>query len=81
MELNEVKKALYREKPLAKETDDGISGIRGATANPVSSYKAFLADGTGVLFCVPHLEMGAEKFEKEIPAQLLIRWIELSFTP
>lgn len=74
MNLNEIKKALYKEKPIAKEIDNGRSGIRGSSAITMSRYRAKTSLGD-IDFCVPHHEMGEKNFEKEIPAQLLIRWI------
>lgn len=70
---NEIKKALYREKPVAKEMDvvsaDNLSGTE-----PYSVYWATVND-TIVNFVIPHSEMGDTRFQKEIPSQLLIRWL------
>lgn len=76
MNNNEIKKALYREKPIAKEiwvtTADNLTG-----AKPYSVYKALIDDDMDkiVTFIIPHSEMGDTRFEKEVPAQLLIRWL------
>jgi hypothetical protein len=66
MELNEIKKALYKEKPIAKKI-----------AHPKN--KSFLYEtsvsGSNIRFNVPICEMGEKHFDSEMPAQLLIRWI------
>lgn len=73
---NEIKKALYKQKPIAKETwvtdKDNLTGVK-----PYSVYKALLDDDMNkiITFVVPHFEMGETRFEKELPAQLLIRWL------
>lgn len=70
---NEIKKSLYKEKPTAKEMDvvstDNLTGTE-----PYSVYWATVND-TIVKFVIPHKEMGENRFEKEVPAQLLIRWL------
>lgn len=75
MNLNDIKKALYREKPIATIIDDGVTGTRGSSAITIVTYKAKLSFCT-VEFCVPTHEMGIERFKNEEPAHLLIRWIE-----
>lgn len=73
MEKSEIKKALYKEKPIAK-----YNGTKNSLSYPVISsdgYATKLNDGTDVFFLVPHKEMGENHFEKEMPAQLLIRWM------
>lgn len=73
---NEIKKALYKEKPVATEMDvvtsDNLTGVE-----PYSVYWAKLDDDLYkiVKFVIPHKEMGETRFEKEVPAQLLIRWL------
>jgi hypothetical protein len=67
--LNEVKKRLYKESPKAHNT-----GWRGSEDNKVQVYQTHLK-GLDVSFEVPTSDMGDEKFEKTMPAQLLIRWI------
>ena len=74
MEINEIKKALYREKPIAKKT----AQIMGLVDPPImlhAEYKCKLKDGTTVIFAVPRKEMGEKPFDDEVPAQLLIRWM------
>lgn len=69
MNINEVKKALYKEKPTA--TLIGKSR-RGDT--PSVTYKARLESGQKVLFRIPMTESVGLR-QKE-PAQLLIRWLD-----
>lgn len=74
MEINEIKKSLYKEKPIAKKT----AQIMGLVDPPImlhAEYKCKLANGTTVIFAVPRKEMGEKPFDDEMPAQLLIRWI------
>jgi len=66
MELNEIKKALYKEKPLAKVITE---------TNEHKGYVCGLENGATVYFHVPLSEMGENEFDDEISAQLLIRWI------
>lgn len=68
MTLNEVKKRLYKEKPIAHRT--ATQGTEG----DIWYYQAHM-ENLSVAFSVPVIEMGENEFEKEIPAQLLIRWI------
>lgn len=67
--VNEIKKALYREKPVA---------IRYATEEDVFSYGTTLKDGTELHFDVPTNDMGDAEFEEEMDAHLLIRWLKTS---
>jgi hypothetical protein len=65
MERNDIKKQLYREKPIANyvmSTDNGLVLYRTKVGN------------VSVLFKIPYKE--SVGFEKEMPAQLLIRWME-----
>lgn len=66
MNMTDIKKALYREKPVAKHTSTG-GGYR--------YYVTRLNDGTDLTFAVPEKEV-SDTFEEEMSAQLLIRWIE-----
>ena len=66
MTINEIKKELYRQKPIAKRT---------AEYPAFHSYQAELEDSKLVIFDVPLDEMGDTIFEEEMPAQLLIRWM------
>jgi hypothetical protein len=62
---NEIKKALYRQKPLAVIKNKDASSYR---------YSCVL-DGSIIKFNVPVSDMGDSKFEDQMPAHLLIRWI------
>ncbi len=66
MEKNEIKKALYKEKPNAVKT-----GVTGTQPKKVS-YQARTTLGQH-LFLVAEEE--ASDFKDELPAQLLIRWL------
>jgi len=66
--LNEIKKLLYKEKPIANYRGADETYSYYTTDLPVEGkYKE-------LNFKVPHSEN--EDFDNEIPAQLLIRWIE-----
>lgn len=73
MTKDEIKKALYREKPTAKLVDAGRTG--GVADFDYRRYEAETSIGT-VSFFIPTHEMGETLFGKEEPAQLLIRWME-----
>ena len=66
MQTNEIKKALYREKPqaeLVRIDEDGML------------YECTLEDKTSVEFLVDTEEASAQIFLPVMPAQLLIRWM------
>lgn len=65
MELNEIKKLLYKTKPYATIHGVSASGIR---------YKCEV-DGVKLEFLVPLSDIGDASFLKLEPAQLLIRYI------
>lgn len=65
MELNEIKKLLYKTKPYATIHGVSSSGIR---------YKCEL-NGVKIQFLIPLSEIGDASFLKLEPAQLLIRYI------
>jgi hypothetical protein len=69
MEVNEIKKALYRQKPKAT-----IVFIR----KNVAYYKTELTDGTKLRFEIPIKDMGDADFFPEMEAKLLIRWVQAS---
>lgn len=75
MELNEIKKGLYRDKPFAELIHIKKEGILYSAAIASSST----VDGKKVLqiisFLVPLTDIGDAVFLKEMPAQLLIRYI------
>jgi hypothetical protein len=66
MELNEIKKTLYKEKPLAT-----LLYIRKGSAY----YFTSLSDGTRVDFEVPVNDMGDTDYLNQMDAKLLIRYI------
>ena len=71
MEINEIKKTLYKEKPnafLRLIARDGGSRI----------YSAEISEGT-IIFNIPYKEVD-DSFKSEMEAQLLIRWIDLEAT-
>ena len=65
MGLNEVKKILYKEKPMAEK-------LYGEDNNDI--YGCDTSKGR-VMFCVPSSE--SAEFRRNEPAQLLIRWIKI----
>ena len=64
MKLNDIKKALYKEKPVAR--------LLYFTAE-YSLYYTDLSNGEEIGFKVPHNDLGDAKFYKEMDAKLLIR--------
>lgn len=66
MEKNEIKKILYREKPLATRTQ---------VYDQVCFYEANTSLGK-VEFEIPYREMGNKEFMFQEPAQHLIRWLK-----
>lgn len=68
MTLNEIKKALYKEKPTAKLSHVSQHGI---------IYGCYATGKTFVQFKVPFADIGESLFGIEMPAQLLIRYIQL----
>lgn len=65
--IDEIKKALYKEKPIA---------IRSYTNLKFYGYTAILKDQTVVKFIIPISEMGDLRFGNTEQSQLLIRWIK-----
>lgn len=66
MDINKIKKELYKQKPIAVIDYERVDFIYYSTLIIVDSFEEILE------FKVPR----SEKFEdKEIPAQLLIRWL------
>ena len=63
MELNEIKKVLYKNKPIAIKLYNEDNKCIYACETPFGR----------VLFCIPISE--SSEFKSEEPAQLLIRWI------
>lgn len=71
MKLNEIKKALYTQRP------EAVREYVVKLTDPMHKYSTRLADGRELEFMVPESDMGDGKFENTMPAQLLIRWIVL----
>lgn len=65
MTKNEIKKELYKQKPMAKLL---------AVYDKFCSYETTLEDGTLVIFDIPNEEMTWEN-DEDIQSQLLIRWM------
>lgn len=67
MEMNEIKKILYKEKPFAAFRRVNKSGIL---------YTADINDKTiDIRFLIPLNDIGDADFRHTMPAQQLIRWI------
>jgi len=67
MELNEIKKTLYKEKPFAVFRRVNKTGIL---------YTADIKDKTiDIRFQIPLDDIGDADFSHTMPAQQLIRWI------
>lgn len=78
MEINEIKKSLYREKPVANIEQikkDGIfySCKFNVVVETLESRKRVV--NMDVFFCVPLDDIGEAIFLNEMPAQLLIRYL------
>ena len=71
MEKNEIKKALYRQNPLAE-----LNGMASSKEDTIYHYETKFKDEDGEdTFDVPVSDMGDATFEKEMEAKHLIRWI------
>jgi hypothetical protein len=70
MELNDIKKELYKQKPWAY-----FSYIREGIAYYYTNINQ--ADVPTINFEIPVSDMGNADFEAVMSAQLLIRWIKL----
>lgn len=66
MTKNEIKKALYRQKPTAQ-----LEKIRKGVAH----YYTQLIEGDFISFEIPVNDMGDSDLFSEMDAKLLIRWI------
>lgn len=71
MKESEIKKALYREKPLAEITKD----LFLVTPLDSLSYKTTLENGYDVYFNVPLKEWKEGNMVDVMESQLLIRWL------
>lgn len=70
MNINDIKKTLYREKPIAK-----IQEVQTDELKEHVLYTTKLLDGKHLAFTIPLEEYDSDKFGEEISAQLLIRWL------
>lgn len=70
MELNEIKKALYKEKPVAifEKLCKGIMTYR-------STIKKSEDEDVDVYFVIPVSDIGDASFERFMDAKLLIRYL------
>ena len=73
MEINEIKKALYKQKPIAKllVRKNGVAyydAVILEQEEPILKYKTLFFD-------VPESDMGDAEFTEEMDAKLLIRWL------
>jgi hypothetical protein len=66
IERNDIKKELYRQKPIAEVWHKNSTDYY---------YSAYLYGGAKIDFKVPVSDMGEKLFDNEMPAQLLIRYI------
>lgn len=67
MTTTEIKKALYKEKPMAEVTNFDAFSDRYI-------YKATLKNKEVITFEIPRIE--GKDFKDEMEAQLLIRWLK-----
>lgn len=71
MTTTEIKKSLYKEKPIAKLVNKADNGDL--------TYETILGDNSIVSFLIPKMETvnsdGKYLFESEMDAKLLNRWI------
>ena len=65
-QVNEINKALYKEKPLA---------IFVSADKATLTYTCFIKEVYQLYFCIPHSDIGDAKFGTSMPAQQLIRWL------
>jgi hypothetical protein len=70
MKRNDIKKALYRDKPVARVTHD----LMLVTPIESISYKTYI-NGDEIYFNIPYKEYDKNIMKDEMPSQLLIRWL------
>jgi len=66
MTLTEIKKELYKQKPIAK-----LRYVR----KDIIYYETTINDNKTIIFAVPVNDIGDADFTSEMDAKLLIRWI------
>ena len=74
MEINEIKKILYKEKPIAKATRSIAYTSLGEEG------QEYLTDTSlgKIRFVIPFSDKPLEGFKSEEQAQLLIRWLTIN---
>lgn len=79
MEINEIKKLLYKTNPLAilYKIQEGIAYYSAYTIEIERNSSGKEEDWVpmGINFQVPIIDMGHTSFYSKMPAKLLIRWI------
>jgi len=73
MDKNEIEKALYKEKPTAVQTGYWTADKENEDRYVYETQLSGMEDK--LRFIIPVSEMGMTVFEKEMPAQLLRRWL------
>lgn len=73
METNEIKKLLYKQKPIAK-----CIGSNKDTKKYETWISLNESNDMYLKFEVPYSDMGETKFSDEIQGQLLIRWLDVN---
>lgn len=71
MEKNEIKKALYKQKPIAKLLVVNDVIVRKG----IVTYNSFLEDGSEIIFEVKVNDMGDAPLLMAMDAKLLIRYL------
>lgn len=75
MTQNEIKKALYKQKPEASLLEVTQDGIRYMADIEIDGGAA------GIYFVVPLREIGEVRWSLRLPSQLLVRYIEPVLDP
>lgn len=75
MQLLEIKKSLYKNKPLAKLVYIRKDGVLYSTTAFDQNVKQLSEAYQTINFLVPLSEIGEATFLQKMPAQLLIRYI------
>jgi hypothetical protein len=75
MELNEIKKALYKQKPTATFQRANKTGLFYEAIISIPTGESFASRTQYIYFLIPLEEIGDATFETEEESQLLIRYI------
>lgn len=73
MEINEIKKLLYQQKPLAEFMGVSTGGIQYCTNCPIPGVDSL--HPLYFYFLIPLSEIGDTFWKAKMPAQLLIRYL------